>query len=110
EVVDDDRVVEAAAEREVALAQELDVAHEAERARAADFLHERRAREVDLRDLAMALENRVVEVDLEADLEALVRREARPFAGVAHFDLLLDADEALRRVLLRDARALQQEH
>ncbi|MNT29283.1 hypothetical protein D3C72_1650150 [compost metagenome] len=56
----------------------------------------------------------MVEVDLEAQLEAVVRLQARPLLvgalAFAHLDLAQHADEAARRLLQLDARALQQEH
>ena len=67
-----------AAEREVLRAQHLQIAHEPEGARAADFLEERGRGEIHRRALRAALEHRVVELDREIDLEALVRIEAAP--------------------------------
>jgi hypothetical protein len=58
----------------------------------------------------VALEDGVVELDLEVDLEAVVGREARPLVAVAHLDGPADADEALRRVLLGNAGRLDEEH
>ena len=52
----------------------------------------------------------MIELDLEIDLEAIVRIEARPFVAVLDLHGSQDADEALRRLLLLDAGGLQQEH
>ena len=52
----------------------------------------------------------MVELDGEAEAEAVVRLEARDLVAVAHFHRSLDADEALGRGLLDDAGGLQQEH
>src|SRR5678815_2846636 len=109
-IVEDDRVVHRTAQREILFAQHFDVAHEAERARAADFLDERGRREVDLGAGSAPGENRVVEVDRETDLEAVERLEPRPLVAVADDDRLLDAHEALRSGLFLDSGRLQQEH
>ena len=64
--------------------------------------------------LAGLADRRMVELDLEGELVALVRLEARPLQrgalAFADLDRLLHAQEALRRVLQLDAGALQQEH
>ena len=52
----------------------------------------------------------MVEVDREADLEAVERLEARPLVAVADGDRLLDADEALGLGLVFYAGRLQQEY
>ncbi len=49
------------------------------------------------------------EVDREIELEAVVRIEPGPLVAVLHLDREQDAQEALRRLLLDDARRLQQE-
>src|SRR5690606_39469261 len=88
----------------------LDVLHEAEGTGPADLLDEGGGGEVDLGAGGRLVEDRVVEVDREADLEALEGLEAGPLVAVLDLDRLLDADEALGLVLLLDARRLQQEH
>ena len=45
----------------------------------------------------MLLEHRVVELDLEVDLEAIERIEPRPLVAVIDLQAFLDADEALGR-------------
>ena len=82
EVIQHDGVVEVAAEGEVARAHRLKVAHEAEGARAADFLEEGGRREIHRGALRAALEDRVVELDLEVDLEAVEGIELRPLVAV----------------------------
>ena len=109
-IVQHDGVVHRPAEREVARAHELEVADETEGPRAADFPQEGRRREVHAGALAVLAEDRVLELDLEVDLEALVGLEARPLVAVPDFDRLADAHETLRRGLLLDAGGLHQEH
>ena len=109
-IVEHDRVVEVAAERQVLRAHVFQVAHETEGAGAADFAQERRRREVHRGDLRAALEHRMVELDFKINFEAVVRVEARPLVAVLDLDALLDAHEALGRVLFLDAGRLQQEH
>ena len=69
---------------------------------------------VELDALAGLVDGRVVEVDLEAELVALVRLEARPHQAAPSPSRtstgLQHAHEALGRVLQLDAGALQQEH
>src|SRR6185312_8460523 len=52
----------------------------------------------------------MVEINREADLEAVERLEARPFVAVAHNDGFLDAHETLRRGLFFYTCGLQQEY
>src|SRR5690606_23550780 len=94
-IVQDDGVVHRAAQGQVPLAQELDVLHEAEGTGPADLLDEGGGGEVDLGAGGRLVEDRVVEVDREADLEALEGLEAGPLVAVLDLDRLLDADEAL---------------
>src|SRR5690606_27343542 len=91
-------------------AQEFDVAHEAEGARAADFLDERGTGEVHAGDLGATVEHRVVEIDFEADLEAVEGTEGGALVAVRDGDFTLDANELLRRILLLQTRGLDQEH
>src|SRR5690349_24311107 len=77
-IIEHDRVVEVAAEREIARAHRLEIAHEAEGARAAHFLQERGRREIHRRLLRAALEHRMVELDLEVDLETVERPDLGP--------------------------------
>lgn len=109
-LVEHDRVVHARAARETHLAQHLGLVREAERARARDLAHVRRLRQIDLERLPRLVDGRVAEIDREFDLEAEVRIETRELVAVADFDGLRDLDETLGRVLLFDARGLQQEH
>ncbi len=96
-VIDDDGVVEASTQREVLGAQELEITHETEGTRAGHFLDEGGGREVDRGGLLLLLEHRVIEVDGEGHLEAVVRQEGRDLVTITHFDLALDADELLER-------------
>jgi hypothetical protein len=72
------------------------------------------AAEVELHALAGGVQRRVVELDLEAQLVAVIRLQPRPLQrralALAHLHRLLHAQEALGRLLQLDARALQQEH
>ncbi len=79
------------------------------RARLISFRKEVVEKSIDAR-CAMPVEDRVLEIDLEVDAEAVVRLEAHPLVAVLDLDALAHADEALRRVLLLDAGRLQQEH
>jgi len=103
-IVEHDRVVEIAAEREIARTQCLDVAHEAEGARPTDFLEERRRGEIHGGALRAALEDGVAELDLEVHLETVEGIEAGPLVAVLDLHRLADADEALGRALLLDPR------
>src|SRR5208283_3227886 len=58
--------------------------------------------------LRMLLESRMIELDLEIDLESVVRIEARPLVALFDVHALENADEALRRLLFLDAGRLQQ--
>ena len=113
-VVDDDRVVHAAAEPEAARAHHLDVLGEAERASARDLALVVARAHVEHHALAGLVHRRVVELDLEAEPVAFVRLQARPLQrrarAFAQLDRLLHAQEALGRLLQLDAGALQQEH
>src|SRR5204862_3117831 len=107
ELVDDHRVVEAAAEREPARSHHLDFLGEAEGARARDFVLVLPGAHVEDEALAGLADDGVIELDLEAERVALVRLEARPLRcrALAFLDLdrTQDANEPLRRVLQRDA-------
>ena len=96
EVVEHDRVLQAAAEPEPGGAHRLDVLHEAERARARDFLDVRVLGEVDDDLPVLRAEHRMREVDREVELEAVERLEARPLVAVAHLDRREDAQVVLR--------------
>ncbi len=106
-IIENDGIVQVAAEREIARAQAFQIAHEAEGPRAAHFAQERRRREVHGSDLRMLLERRVIEFDLEIDLEAVVGVETRPLVAVLDLQTFENPDEALRRLLFLDARGLQ---
>jgi hypothetical protein len=54
-------------------------------------------------------EGRVIEIDGEADLEAVEGLEAGELVAVLDHHRALDADEALRAILLFDAGGLDQE-
>ena len=82
-LVDDDRVVHAAAERQAARPHHLDVLGEAEGARAGDLALVLARAHVEDEALAGLADRRVVELDLEAERVALVRLEARPFRARA---------------------------
>src|SRR4029079_310686 len=78
ELVDDDRVVEAAAERETARAHHLDVLGEAERARPRDLVLVLARPQVEDEALTGLTDDRMVELDLEAERVALVRLDPCP--------------------------------
>ena len=52
----------------------------------------------------------MLEVDLEGDLEAIMRIEAGPLVVLAYFDRLQYSDETLGRRLLFDSGGLDKEH
>ena len=103
-------IVESAAERKAVVAQVLDLVHEAEGARARDFLEVRGLGEIDFHRLRRALDHRMAEIDREGELVPLERLEARPFVAVGHLNPPNDAQEALRRRLLDDAGLLDEQH
>src|SRR4029077_14005573 len=100
-------IVQVAAERQIAGAQAFQIAHEAKGPSAAYFAQERCRRKIHGSDLRVLLERRVIEFDLEIDLEAVVGVEARPFVAVLDLQTFENPDEALRRLLFLDARRLQ---
>ncbi len=59
---------------------------------------------------ALGAEDRVVELDLEVDLEAVEGIELRPLVAILDPHALVHADEALGATLLFDTGRLQQEH
>ena len=77
-VVEHHGIVQAAAESEAAVFQVLHLLHEAEGARARDFLEIRGLGEVHRHRLGAALDHRVAEIDREGEAKALVGLEARP--------------------------------
>jgi hypothetical protein len=93
-------------------AHHLDIACEAEGAGARDLARVLAAAEVELDPLAGGIDGRVVELDLEAQLVAVERVQARPLElgafALTHLDRTQHADEALGGLLLDDAGALQQ--
>ncbi len=105
-----DGVLNTAAERQIVRAEELDVAHEPEGPCTADFLDEGSAREVHTGSLGATLENRVIEIDLEAHLEAVERQEGRALVALLDRHFTLDANELLVGVLLLQAGGLNQEY
>lgn len=67
---------------------------------------------VEFHALHGGIDRRVVEVDFETQLEAVARREPRPFGvfahALTHFHGAQHAQELLRRILQANAGALQQ--
>ncbi len=108
-LVQHNRILQAAAQRQTRGAHGLDILHEPERSGARDFLHVRVLGEIDDDVPVLRPEHRMREVDREIELEAVERIEACPLVAVAHLDGCKDAQIALRRVLLDDAGRLQQE-
>src|SRR5690606_3853047 len=109
-VVDDHGVVQAAAQRQLLALHPLDITQKPERAGATDLLNKGGGGKVDLGVLIQGLEQRMVEIDGEGYLEAVIRLEATPLVAFLHPDRLFDADEALERVLLFDAGGTDQKH
>ncbi len=109
-IVEHDRVVLAAAEREVVRAQVLDVFLETEGTRATHFLDKRCGGKVDHAGLLLLGKQRMIEIDFETDLEAVERREFDPLVAILDADLLFDLDEFFRRVLLDDTGRLDQKY
>src|SRR5690606_32898688 len=106
--INHDRVLDTATQGKVVGTQKLDVTHEPKGPRTADLLDERRAGEIHARRLGAPTENRMIEIDLEADLEAFKRHEGRALVAVLNGDLALDANELLVCVLLLQASRLNQ--
>ena len=110
--IHDDGVFQRTATRQAHAAQAFHVLHEAKGARARHVVHIRHVAEVDGGALHRAIDGRMIEFDEEVELEAVVRRQARPFLrvtlAVTHFHGLDDLDEFLRRLLLFHASLLQQ--
>src|SRR5690606_187027 len=102
--VDHDRVLHTAPKRQIVRAEKLDVAHEPEGPRTADFLDEGSAGEIHGGSLSASAEDRMVEIDLETHLEAVERKEGSPLVPILHRDLADDADEFLVGVLLFQPR------
>ena len=107
-LADHDRVLEAAAERQAALAQELHLAQEAEGARRCDLLGEAARRHPQRERLVP--QQRVVEADRVADLEVLARDEPRALGAVNHLDGLLDPQQLARHRERPQPRLVQQDH
>ena len=109
-VVEHDGVIQPAAARQAYIAQRFQIAHKAEGAGAADFLHEGSGRKIHAGALSGILEGGVVEIDGEGNLETLERLEAGPFVAVFDPNFLLDPNEALGCRLFGDAGRLDQKH
>ena len=101
-----DRVVECPAEREAALAEQLDFLQEAEGPRRRNLIDEGPLVEVD-RLLLMAQE-RMIEADGVADLEAVGRIERGALVAVLHLNRLQNLHRLARCRLLAHAGILNQ--
>src|SRR6185436_773966 len=97
-VADCDGVFERGAERKAGGPQALHILHEAEGARARQFAAEGARVHVDL-DLLIA-DQRRVEIDLDIEVETVVRSKLTIGTGVFHRDLLQDLEVAARRLEL----------
>src|SRR5207237_9067013 len=100
--IEHDRILQVAAQDKSRSAQCLNVLHEAEGSRAADFLDVGMLGEID-RDVAVfRSEHRMREIDREIEHEAVMRLEARPLVVLSRFDSRLDSQMALGYGLLDD--------
>src|SRR5690606_41444727 len=99
-----DRVLHTAPKRQIVRAEKLDVAHEPEGPRTADFLDEGSAGEIHGGRLGASTEDRMVEIDLETHLEAVERKEGSPLVPILHGDLADNAHELLLGVMLLQPR------
>ncbi len=72
-IVEHDRIIHTAPEREISLAQCFDIAQETEGARAAHFLEERCRRKIDSGLLGNLVEYRMIELDLKVHFEPIER-------------------------------------
>src|SRR5439155_19852493 len=106
-LVEHDRVLQAAAERQARGAHRLDIRHESESAGAADFLGIGMLGKVDDDVTVLGSEDGMRKVDREVQLEAMESLEARPLVVHAYLDRLLDAQVAFACRLLLDTRRLQ---
>ena len=109
-VVDHDGVVHAAAQREVVGAQVLDVTQETEGTGPADFIDEGCRGKVHAGPAMLIAKRRVIEVDSEGDLEAVVGVEGGDLVAIPDLDATLDAGETLGRFLFHDSGGLNQKH
>ena len=105
-LAEDDRVLERAAEREPALAQHLDFLQEAERPRRRDLVDEHVLVEVDR--LLLMPEQRMIEADRVADLEAIGRIEGDALVALLELHRPEDLDRLARRGELLHAGVLNQ--
>jgi hypothetical protein len=102
-------VVQPAPQREAAVAQILDLVHEAESARACDLLQVRGLGKVDRDRLRGALDDRMAELDGKGQSIAVVGVQPRPLVCVLDFHAAHDPQEFLGRRLLLDAGLLDQQ-
>ncbi|MNF84733.1 hypothetical protein D3C84_671090 [compost metagenome] len=105
-----DGVIHAAAECQVLRTEELDVTHETEGARAADFLDERSTGKIHAGRLGAVAEHRVIEIDLEAHLETIERHEGGALVALLDRHFAKDTDELLVGILLLQPSGLNQEY
>jgi hypothetical protein len=101
-------VLEAAAEREPGLAQQLHFPQEAEGARGGDEVGEAARRDAQRQRLVP--QQRVVEADRVADLEVVARHEPRALGAVDHLDRARDAQQLARHRERPQAHLVQQDH
>ena len=111
-IVDNDGVVHAAAQRQPTRSHRLHILAEAEGAGARDVAFVAARPHVEAHALTGGVDRRMVEIDLETELETVARRQPGPHQALAlalaHFHRFLDPQETLGRGLQHDASALQQ--
>ena len=108
--VDDYGIVQAPAQDQVLLAQEIEVLHEAEGPGPAHLLDERRGGKINLRAAVPVLEHRVVELYGKTHLEPVIRFERRPFVSVLHAQFPFYPEKTLLFILFPHSRGLDHEH
>src|SRR5438128_10470291 len=94
-LVQDDRILQAAAQRQTGSTDRFDILHETKGARAAYLLGVGVFRKIDDDVTIFRTEHRMREVDGEVEHKAVVRLEARPLIVLVDTERLLDSQIAL---------------
>jgi len=113
-VIHHDGIVQAAAQRQTTRAHCFHVAREPKSACACDVAAVVAAAQIKLHALPGGIHCRVVKIDFETELEAVVRRKPGPLGlrtlALAHFHRTRHPDEAPGQFLQLDTGALQQKY
>src|SRR6056297_24272 len=109
-LIENDRVVLAAAAGEPTGAHVLELVHETEGPRTAHLIDKRYPREIQLDVAASLAEFRVVEIDGEGNLEAVKGQEGGLLVAIAQRDGALYAHKTPQRILLENACGLNKKN